>query len=138
MAPPRHNPRQIYWRRISHKVIGRSYKTTKNPEPAFLENPHQAVIQKIYNMIRGQQIKPTHIVIQVNPQGSVVRLCPTLYSPWRLQLTAVPNTYYVLPSSSNLSDTGHMHQHLEGHKLVVVWDIPISIINATARKIFRD
>ena len=95
------------------------------------------MIKIIDDMLRGQQMKPTQIVTQVNPQGAVVRIRPTLYSPWGIRLTAVPNAYYVLTYSLHLSSTGYVQRHPEGHKLVAAWDLTISITNATARKIFR-
>ena len=82
-------------------------------------------------------MKSSHSVTQVNPQGAVVRIRPTLYSPWGIDLTDVFNSYYVLTDYLHLSPTGCVWRHLEGLKLVVAWDLPILIINASARKIFR-
>ena len=51
-------------------------------QPTFLEIMQRVATQIIDDMIKGQQIKSMQSVIHGNPQGSVVRLWSTLYSPW--------------------------------------------------------
>ena len=110
----------------------------QNPKRNFLARPQRSVIQIIDDIMRGQYMTPSHSVAKGNPQGTVVRLRPTLYSPWGLHPTAVTNDSYVLPAAPKKSPTGYVRQHLEGHKLAASWELPISIIDETSRKVFRD
>ena len=95
--------RQATIRKISHGgvtdvrwTVG-VIKRFKNQEPDFLARPYRVVIQIIDYMIRRQKIKIAQSIILGNPQGAILRLHPTLYSPWRLHLTDFPNSYNVLP-----------------------------------------
>ena len=104
-------------------------KKIETKEPTFLARPQRAVIQIIYYMVRVQQMTPEQSATHGNTQGIVVRLCPTLYSPWGLNPTDAPNTYYMFLAEP--------HRHLEGNELAAAWDLTISIIYASTRKMIR-
>ena len=114
-----------------------SIKQIHNLEPTFLVSTQRVVVQTINVMIRGKKMIPSHNVTKSNPQGRVVQLCPTMYSPRELHPIAVTNAYRVLPAAPHILPTGYMQQNLEGQKLAASWYLPIFIKYATSRKILR-
>ena len=59
-------------------------KRIQNPEQNLLARPQRVVMQIIDDIIRGHQMTPKQSVAKGNPQVTVVRICPTLYSSWGL------------------------------------------------------
>ena len=80
-------------------------KLIHNPETTLLETLLRVVIQTIHNSIRLHQMIPAQSATQGNIQVELLRLCTTLYSPWGLHATDVPNTYYVMPVAPHISPT---------------------------------
>ena len=113
-------------------------KGIHNPEPNLMAMPQWVVVQIIDCMIRGKHMKPEHSVTKGKTQCTVVGIHSTMYSSWVLQPTYVTNDCYVFPVALQISPTGYLQRHLKGHGFSESRDLPLSIIDETSRKIFRD
>ena len=96
------------------------------------------MVQVVDDVIRAHQMKPTQSGTKGNTQGTVLRHCPTLYSPSGIYPKSVSNTYYVFSDYPHLSLTRYVRLHLEGHELAELWDLHILLIDVTAREMFQD